>query len=77
MLRTILMTGVLVMGGLFALSFVFKIFGGLIALTFLLVGFAIKALIVGGIAYLAIRIVSPGTARKLRSRWSGNSIDTY
>ena len=77
MLKTILMTGVMVMAGLFVLSFVFKIFGGLIGLTFLLLGFAIKALIVGGIAYLAIRIVSPNTARRLRERWSGTSIDRY
>ena len=75
MLRTILMTGVMVMLGIFALGFVFKIFGGLIGLTFLLLGFAIKALIVGGIAYLVIRIVSPDTARRLRSRWSRNSVD--
>lgn len=77
MLRTILMTGVMVMLGIFALGFVFKIFGGLIALTFVLLGFAIKALIVGGIAYVVIRIVSPATARRLRDRWSGTSVDRY
>ncbi len=77
MLRTILMTGIMVMLGIFALGFVFRIFGGLIALTFLLLGFAIKALIVGGIAYLIIRIVSPGTARRLRERWSGKSAQTF
>ncbi len=77
MLRTILMTGIMVMLGIFALGFVFKIFGGLIGLTFLLLGFAIKALIVGGIAYLVIRIVSPDTARRLRSKFSGTSVDKY
>jgi hypothetical protein len=77
MLKTILMTGLMVMAGLFVLSFVFKIFGGLIGLTFLLLGFAVKALIVGGIAYLAIRIVSPNTARRLRETWTGTSIDKY
>ncbi|HEX6575649.1 MAG TPA: hypothetical protein VF042_11835 [Gemmatimonadaceae bacterium] len=77
MIRTILMTGVMVMLGFIALGFVFKIFGGLIALTFLLLGFAIKALIVGGIAYLAIRIVSPDTARRLRGKFTGSSIDRY
>ena len=75
MLRTILMTGIVVMLGMFALGFVFKIFGGLIALTFLLLGFAIKALLIGGVVYLVIRIVSPDTARSLRAKWSGNSID--
>lgn len=77
MLRTILMTGLMVMLGIFALGFVFKIFGGLIALTFVLLGFAIKALIVGGIAYVVIRIVSPDTARRLRDRWSGTSVDRF
>lgn len=77
MFRTILMTGIMVMLGIFALGFVFRIFGGLIALTFLLLGFAIKALIVGGIAYLIIRIVSPGTARRLKERWSGTSSQNY
>jgi uncharacterized membrane protein len=77
MLRTILMTGVMVMLGIFALGFVFKIFGGLIALTFELLGFAVNALIVGGLAYVVIRIVSPGTAQRLRDKWSGTSIDKY
>ncbi len=77
MLRTILMTGLMVMLGIFALGFVFKIFGGIIALTFVLLGFAIKALIVGGVAYVVIRIVSPDTARRLRDRWSGTSVDRY
>ncbi len=77
MLGTIFMTGVLVMLGLFALGFVFKIFGGLIGLTFWLLGFAIKALIVGGIAYLVIRVVSPDTARRLREKWSATKMDRY
>jgi len=77
MLRTILMTGAMVMAGIFALGFVFKIFGGLIGLTFWLLGFAIKALILGGIVYLVIRIVSPDTARRLRERCSGNRINGY
>ena len=77
MIRTILMTGIMVMLGIFALGFVFKIFGGLIALTFILLGFAVKALIVGGIAYLVIRIVSPDTARRLRGKFSGNDISRY
>ena len=77
MLRTILMTGVMVLLGMFALGFVFRIFGGLIALTFMLLGFAVKALIVGGVAYLVIRVVSPDTARRLRERWSGKGVTRY
>ena len=38
---------------------------------------AVLLLIVGGIAYVVFRIVSPDTARRLRSKWSGNSIDKY
>ena len=77
MLKTLLMTGVLVMCGIVALGFVFSIFGSLIGLTFILLGFAIKALVIGAVAYFVIRIVSPDTARKLRERWSGTSIDRY
>ena len=77
MLRTILMTGVMVILAFFALNLVFGIFGALIGITFFLLGFAVKALIVGGIAYLAIRIFAPDTARRLRERWSGTSIDRY
>jgi len=75
MLGTIFMTGILVMLGLFALGFVFKIFGGLIGLTFWLLAFAVKALIIGAIVYLVIRVVSPDTARRLRERWSGSGIN--
>ena len=50
MLRTILMTGVMVILAFFALNLVFGIFGALIGITFFLLGFAVKALIVGGIA---------------------------
>jgi len=52
-------------------------FGTLIGVTFWLLGFAIKALIIGGVAYLAIRVFAPDTARRLRERWSGTSIDRY
>jgi hypothetical protein len=77
MLKTILMTGIMVMLGIFALSFVFSIFGTLIGLTFILLGFAVKALLLGAVAYLVIRVVSPDTARKLREKWAGTSIDRY
>ena len=77
MLRTILMTGLLVICAFVALNLVFGIFGALIGITIFLLGFAIKALIVGAIAYLAIRVFSPDTARRLREKWSGTSIDRY
>jgi len=77
MLRTILMTGLLVICAFIALNLVFGIFGALIGITIFLLSFAIKALIVGAIAYLALRIFAPDTARRLREKWSGTSIDRY
>ncbi|MGI9140902.1 MAG: hypothetical protein ACR2GJ_07335 [Gemmatimonadaceae bacterium] len=77
MIRTILMTGLFAMLGLFALGMVFKIFGGLLGVAFWLIGMAIKVAIVGAVAYLAIRVVSPGTARRLRERWSETRMTTY
>jgi hypothetical protein len=77
MIRTILMTGLFAMLGLFALGMVFKIFGGLLGVAFWLIGMAIKVAIVGAVAYLAIRVVSPGTARRLRERWSATRMTTY
>jgi hypothetical protein len=73
MLRTIFTIGLFVIGGLFLLKLVF----GLFAVTFGLFGFlfllAIKVAIVGGVAYLALRVFSPSTARRLREKWSGSS----
>ncbi len=77
MLKTIFMTGLMVILGMIALGLVFSIFGTLIGVTFWLLGFAIKALIVGGVAYLAVRVFAPDTARRLRERWSGTSINRY
>lgn len=77
MIRTILMTGLFAMLGLFALGLVFKLFGGLLGVAFWVIGMAIKVAIVGAVAYLAIRIVSPSTARRLRERWSETRVSTY
>jgi hypothetical protein len=77
MIRTILMTGLFAMLGLFALGLVFKLFGGLLGIAFWVVGMAIKVAIVGAVAYLAIRVVSPSTARRLRERWSETRVTTY
>jgi hypothetical protein len=71
MLRTIFAIGVMALLGLFALKFLFGIFGGLMAILFVLIGLAIKVAIIGLAVYLVIRIISPDTARTLRERWSG------
>ena len=71
MIRTILGLGFFSMLGLFALGFVFKIFGGFIALVIWLFVLALKIALIGGAAYLVIRVLSPNTARQLRSKFSG------
>lgn len=73
MLRTIFMIGVFALLGLFALKLVFGIFGALFGIFIWLLFLAIKIAIVGLVIYLVIRLFSPGTAQKMRERWSGDS----
>lgn len=77
MLRTIFFVGLAAMLGLFAISLVFKILGGLLGLTFVLAALAIKVAVVGLIGYVAIRVLSPGTARRLRERWDETKVKSY
>ena len=70
MIRTVFMIGIVALLGMFLLG---KVFGTAMVLTFWLVGLAVKILVVGAIIYLVIRVVSPETARRLRSRFSGPS----
>jgi hypothetical protein len=44
---------------------------GTFGLAMALLGFAIKIALIGGIAYLAIRIFAPDTAARLRERFGG------
>lgn len=77
MLRTIFFIGLAAMLGLFVISFAFKILGGLLGMTFVLGALAIKVLVIGVIGYVAIRVLSPGTARRLRERWDETKVKTY
>lgn len=77
MLRAIFMIGLFAMLGLFAVGMVFKLFGGLLALTFWVVAVSLKVLIVGGLLYFGIRIVSPGTAQRLREKFAGTRLTRY
>jgi hypothetical protein len=77
MLRAIFMIGLFAMLGLFAVSMVFNLFGGIIGLTFWLVALAVKVLIVGGVLYLGVRILSPGTAARLREKFAGTRLTRY
>lgn len=74
MLRTIFTIGLFALLGLFALKIVFGVMAGLFGIFFVLLGVALKIAIVGGAAYLVIRIVSPSTARRLREKFSGTSV---
>ncbi|HEV7837343.1 MAG TPA: hypothetical protein VGO75_04680, partial [Gemmatimonadaceae bacterium] len=63
--------------GLFAVGMVFKLFGGVLALTFFLVAVALKVVIVGGLLYFGIRVLSPGTAQRLREKFAGTRLTRY
>jgi hypothetical protein len=71
MLRTVFMIGLFAILGLFALKIVFGLFGVLFSLFWVVLWWAIKIAIVGLLIYFVIRIVSPDTAHRLRSKWSG------
>jgi hypothetical protein len=77
MLRAIFMIGLFAMLGLFAVGMVFKLFGGLVGLTFWLVALALKVVIVGGLLYFGIRILAPDTAARLRERFAGTRLTRY
>ena len=69
MLRTIFMIGLFALGGLFLLKL---LVGGLWIVGWLF-GFAIRAVIIGALVYLVIRVFSPDTARRLREKFSGTN----
>ena len=72
MLRTIFTIGLFALLGLFLLKLAFGVFGVLFALLIGLLVIALKIALVGFVIYLVIRLFSPDTARKMRSRWSGS-----
>jgi hypothetical protein len=74
MLRTIFSIGLFAVLGLFALKFVFGIFGFALGLFLWLLFAALKIAIVGLVLYFIIRIVSPDTAARLREKWSGSGL---
>lgn len=71
MIRTVFMIGLFALLGLFALKLVFGLFGVMFGILWVLLWLAIKIAIVGLAIYFVIRIVSPDTASRLRSRWTG------
>lgn len=67
MFRSILMLGAVALVGVFAFKVLLGTAVGLLAF---LIGFAIKALIVGLVLYFIISIFSPDTMRRWKERWS-------
>lgn len=74
MLRTVFMIGLFALLGLFALKLVFGLFEFLFAFLWVLLWLAIKIALVGLVVWLVIRVVSPETAERLRSKWTGPSM---
>ena len=70
MLRTIFMIGLFAFLGLFALRLIFGVFGFLFAILGPLLKLALWILVFGAMIYFVVRIVSPETARKWRTRFS-------
>ena len=73
MLRTVFSIGLFAMLGLFALKLVFGILPVLLGIVWMFLVLALKIAIFGAVLYFIVRIVSPDTARRLRSRWSGSA----
>ena len=73
MLRTLFSIGIMALLGLFVLKFAFGILGGILGLFIWLAVVAVQILCVGAVAYVVIRIVSPGTAKALREKFTGPS----
>ena len=71
MLRTLLVVGLMALVGLVLLKVVFGILPVVLGLFLGLAFLALKILAVGAVAYIVLRLVAPGTARRLRDRFSG------
>jgi predicted permease len=65
MLRTLFTVGLIAMIGLVALKLVFGLLGPLVGLLFMLLGFAIKVVLIGAVVYFVVRVVSPRTAERI------------
>ncbi|WP_373058996.1 hypothetical protein [Gemmatimonas sp.] len=65
MLRTLFTVGLIAMLGLVALKLVFGLLGPLVGLLFMLLGFAIRVVLIAAVIYFVIRVVSPSTAERI------------
>lgn len=71
MLRTLFTIGLIAMLGLVALKVVFGLLGPLVGLLFMLVGFAIRVLLIGAVLYFVVRVISPSTAERIERALRG------
>lgn len=69
MLRTVFTIGLFALLGLIALKLAFGLVLPLLGLFLWLLGLALKIAVVGLVIYLAIRIVSPDAARRIREKF--------
>ena len=74
MLRTVFTIGLFALLGLFVLNLAFAVLPMVIGLVMGLLGIAFKIALLGLVIYIAIRIFSPDTARRMRERWSGSGM---
>jgi hypothetical protein len=74
MLRTVFTIGLFALLGLFVLNLAFAVLPVVIGLVMGLLGIALKIALLGLLIYVAIRIFSPDTARRMRERWSGTGM---
>ena len=74
MLRTVFTIGLFALLGLFVLNLAFAVLPMVIGLVMGLLGIALKIALLGLLIYVAIRIFSPDTARRMRERWSGTGM---
>ncbi len=65
MFRTLFTVGLIAMLGLIALKLVFGLLGPLVGLLFMLLGFAVRVVLIGAVIYFVIRVVSPSTAERI------------
>jgi len=70
MFRTVFAVGAMAIIGILAMKLVFGVFGALIALFLVLFFWALKIAFIGLVVYLIIRVLSPGTARKIKENLS-------
>lgn len=71
MLRTLFTVGLIAMLGLVVLKLVFGLLGPLVGLLLMLLGLAIRVVLIGVVIYFVIRFVSPSTAARIEKAIRG------